>query len=1041
MFGLGSQKGRIRVVMRFLIGTVFAALLLALLTQLLGCSGGGSFPPPATPDFSLAVSPTSQTVDAGNSVSVSLSATGLNGFTSSVSVQVTGIPSGVTVSPTSLTLQPGTPQQVTLTAAASLAAQATTVTFTGTSGSLTHTVALSVTVNGTYNGVPVRTRYLRTDATTEYFAFPNLHWAIYSPTTSRFFVTDPYSNHVFVFDPASETQIGTINVPGAYGIDDTPDHSTLYVGTLIGDVYALDPVAMSVKQRYLASQIGPSGYPAMNALVLADGRLALLPESIFAATDGSSSFAIWNPSDNSFTLYYGTPNWCFPVWSFTRTADRTKVISNSLCELDESTGSFNYVETSAGLTTVATPDGKYLIGVNVNADEAVLYDPNTLSLLGTIPLNISFFDDPFLAVSADSKTLFLMNDTRIYAYDIATSQEVGWAPSIDINPISSGSAAGPVETPFLQAVDSTGLFIGPLEEGVGFVDLSSLQSLPVGTQFTNGYLNPATGPASGGTGTEWSDPNPFGSLKDIYFGSKQATNSGGSSGYIHATSPSGAPGPADVYAFTNDGGMQLLPEAFSYGPTIVEVAPNMATAEGGGNGFVFGYGLGPVTSNSIPSDLQVTIAGVAAQVTSYASSIYPSYAPPYPMESASYTIPQGTVGSGSVTVTTHDGSTTAQAPFTYLPPIQSFPLTGSSLAQGIYDSFTDLYYFTDANQIQIFSRTQGHWLAPIAIPASKRLWGIALSPDGNTMAVSDAQASAIYTLDPTNPASLKTFQIPLHQSAASNTNPSGVAVSNAGSVYYAEFPQTGDGLIHTFFKLDTPSGSIRQYAISGTGSSDVYLRAAITADNSGVYINGNGYLFSVDTSTDTVSVAEFHPPCACTGYDLALSSSQTNLSAGSYLYDLDMNGQSQYALNDREVVNIAYVYGAKFSPDGRLLFQPSTIGIDVLDGNLGNLLGRISISAPMSPVYDALVSNGKDNILMAITGSTGNGIAVLDLTSIAEPSLLPYSKKTARAHHVGNVEETKSTKLNSHLEARTAPPGTLPHTPPHVTRSLLEGSK
>jgi len=40
---------------------------------------------------------------------------------------------------------------------------------------------------------------------------------------------------------------------------------------------------------------------------------------------------------------------------------------------------------------------------------------------------------------------------------------------------------------------------------------------------------------------------------------------------------------------------------------------------------------------------------------------------------------------------------------------------------------------------------------------------------------------------------------------------------------------------------------------------------------------------------------------------------------------------------------------------------------------------------------DALVSDGNDNILIAITGTTGNGIAVVDLSSLPEPAPLPYS--------------------------------------------------
>jgi len=65
--------------------------------------------------------------------------------------------------------------------------------------------------------------------------------------------------------------------------------------------------------------------------------------------------------------------------------------------------------------------------------------------------------------------------------------------------------------------------------------------------------------------------------------------------------------------------MLIVPEAFSYGPTILEVTPNAATAEGGGTGIVYGYGFGSTMDNSpIPTDLQITVGGKAVTVTGYA---------------------------------------------------------------------------------------------------------------------------------------------------------------------------------------------------------------------------------------------------------------------------------------------------------------------------------------------------------------------------------------------------------------------------------------
>jgi hypothetical protein len=588
----------------------------------------------------LSVSPTTQALTNGKSASVTLSATAVGGFSSQISIQLSGVPAGVSVSPASITLEPGTPQPITLSAAANVATATQTIIFTGVSGSLTNTAQLSLSVTGTFSGLPSRTRYVRTDATTEYYQWGNQHWIVYDTVTARYFVTDPSSNQVIVVDGLSQTKLATIGVPGAFGIDETPDHSTLYVGTLIGDVYTIDPVAMTVTQRYSASQIGPSGFASAYALVLSDGRIALAPYYNGIDAGGTGGIAIWNPASNAITIYGGTlgqqsecGNGIGFVTAFTLSADRTQIIlgSGELCEIDASTGA-SVTGTGPGgeLTGIAvTPDGKYLVVSEPNS--ADVFDAHTLAkveefnVLGDASGSGDF-------ISADATTLFTPGDPAtglIYAYDLATQQLVGWVPNIFIKPISGGGALGPIDSPYLLVNDGTGLFAGPLEEGIGFVDLSVLQTGPLGTQFNNSYtppMDPVTGPATGGTPTEWSDLAPV-SPQSIYFGATQATDistslsSNGAFVDISATNPSGQAGPVDVYLFTTDGGMQLLPEAFSYGPTILEVTPNMATAEGGGTGYIYGYGFGPATSNSIPSGLAVSFNGVAVPVTAFVGNV------------------------------------------------------------------------------------------------------------------------------------------------------------------------------------------------------------------------------------------------------------------------------------------------------------------------------------------------------------------------------------------------------------------------------------
>lgn len=86
--------------------------------------------------------------------------------------------------------------------------------------------------------------------------------------------------------------------------------------------------------------------------------------------------------------------------------------------------------------------------------------------------------------------------------------------------------------------------------------------------------------------------------------------------------------------------------------------------------------------------------------------------------------------------------------------------------------------------------------------------------------------------------------------------------------------------------------------------------------------------------------------------------------------------------------------------------------MDIYDGRVGTLRSRIAFPVPLSTNYDALVSDGKDNILIAITGTSGNGIAVLDLSSLPEPAPLPYSLQRAQPftamREVGAIREAET---------------------------------
>lgn len=101
---------------------------------------------PATPDYSLAASPSSLSFTTGGSGTFSVSVTPSGGFNGTVNLTPSSTPAGLTVTPTSATSASPSYPATTFTAS-STTAGTYTVTVTGTSGTLSHATTVTVTVN------------------------------------------------------------------------------------------------------------------------------------------------------------------------------------------------------------------------------------------------------------------------------------------------------------------------------------------------------------------------------------------------------------------------------------------------------------------------------------------------------------------------------------------------------------------------------------------------------------------------------------------------------------------------------------------------------------------------------------------------------------------------------------------------------------------------------------------------------------------------------------------------------------------------------
>ena len=1002
-----------------------------------GCGGGtttsGTNPPPPADNFSIVASPASLTLGTGGSQTVTVSVAEVNTYTASVNLSVSGLPTGITASPATFTLSPGNQKVVTLNAAATAATGAATITFQGTSGSLSHSASTTLSIVAPADGAhaPTRVQYLRTNSSYDpnSFQYSPPHFTTYDAVHKQFFVSNPYMNEIDVFSATQETQIATIPVPMPWGIDVSPYNGSLYAGTFLGDVYQIDTSTLSVTKRFPAASIGPKGFPALTALVLSDGRLALQGGEVgIEGLDGSGVIEIWNPITNA--LDAGTNGGVCNVGNegvLALSGDRTRVlvtwvdtgVSVPICSYDPvaQVATYGSLPTDSFVSSIVpTPDGTRFF-LLTTLDGIAVFDAKTMQLLGQIGggTGLAFPNgDASAIVSLDGKTLYV-GGSPIATYNTTSLAQTGWITNFGVNDSQSEIV--------LSAIDETGLIAGPIGHGVAFLDGSTIEAAAP-TAFVSGIgATPSTGPFAGGTTltgfilASATNPTPGVKVTQMYVGNLHGMNPSltGSNGHLPSatvTTPASSFGGAvDLTIQMSDGGVGVAPEAFSYGPTILEVVPNGATAEGGQTGTLIGYGFG----NSI-SAVQVTIGEHSAPVTAISDSA-PISPYPFPTNALQFTIPPGTAGSSSdVTVTTPSGSITAKSAFHYTAATNFYPIA-ASLQAGIYDAGRNLYYFADQNQIQILSKATGEWLTPIALPnvsAKAQLLAIAESPDGTRLAVSDYGGQAIYVVNPDNPASATGYPMSLDQNFfSSSLAPDGLAVTNTGMVYFDtnDIGGTGGTAIH---KLDTSAGTMTDlyYMYRGTinypssgGRVDKFDRVIFSPDGTNIYTNVEGASYVINPSNGQMTPSGIISSAGGAVQELEVSGDSSTVDINGFITDESLNIETEPAYIDWETWVPTAVIGQKLNQDGSILFQPLTDGIDLIARNTGRLLYRIQIPVTPADVYDPLVIADGQNTLAVITST---GVSFIDLSSLPIPS--QYTQPFAMA-----TRSTASSVSDSHI--------------------------
>jgi hypothetical protein len=951
-------------------GIAFSLLLLS------ACGGGGGStppPPPPNPDFTLNTSSASVTlVPGGASQTIQVSIIPTGGFDSSVTVSVNGLAPSESASPSSFSLSPGQQQSVMFSASSGATVGSTSVSIVGTSGSLSHTAKLNVSVE-VQSGVnsPTRTTFVRDDSLTTSILINNdpfpPHFGVYDPVHQNFFVTNTLLNRVEVYSASTEQLVASISVPQPVAMDITVAGDKVYVGTFTDYLEVIDTSKLEVVQKIPSESIlAGTAFNPLWPLVLSDGRVLVLTGF---GVDGSLLNLILDPITGAGQALSFPPG--FAIAHIARSGDHTKVLMSfnssggggtTMALYDAPTSSLSILSSSTVISTfnfAGNQDGSRWYVMLSNGILGVVDDQlNLITQSSAGPPAVNQ-----ILLSRDGQTVLVDGDD-LQEYDATSLAYKGEASDFTID----GA------TFFMLDIDQTGLVFGIHDHGVAFADSATtlhnnaLPFVELGINFTN--LSPDNGPVNtpttiqttllGGINSDLSQPS-------VFFGSAQATgvNLNAATLRLAATTPASPfPGPVNFISLQQSGNMTLIPSGFSFGPTIAYPTTNASVAQGGGPAEIFTFGAGTSAGS-----IQISTGGSTAVPSSIQQGFLVS---PYPflnLQKLPFIVPAGTAGFHDLTVTSSSGSTTNANGFRYYSALRQFPLANAQLQQGVYDTTRKQIYFSDADQIAVFSPVQGTWLSPITLPpasTSRSLIGIALSPDATVLAVSDIANGSIVVLNPDQPGSANVFAVQTASDKATNAEPTSL-IALTSSIYF----YIGGSLR----QLNPGTGAVT--TIFGTNSTEPHDRLVRTEDGSLVVANFEGLMVVVDTSTNAVTFP-FGTNANDTA-DLAVSADGTHFVEDDIFLDSNPNVSGAVAYLDAEIQDVSASFGQKFLSSGSLLLQPLANQVDVIDSNTGRLRHRVSLPITISNAFDATVLDEPDNSLFLITAG---GIAQLPLDQL-----------------------------------------------------------
>jgi hypothetical protein len=737
------------------------------------------------------------------------------------------------------------------------------------------------------------------------------------------------------------------------------------------------------------------------------------------ASASEALLALWDPASNQLTNLTATAPALFQngVGPMERSGDHAK----AFVAANDSSGEIAAFDANANLIAGPLSVGSGVVQrVAANADgsrsAAVLNSSggSRVFLLNAALAQVGVYTSSSVhgvAFSRDNQHLYVSETLSgapvVTVLDGQTGQVVGTVPDAAIQGVSSE----------IEDVDETQLVFGLSNRGVSFVDAAgTLTSLsgPAPTLAAAPSIQPSEGPIAGGTTVTIAGQN-FGASPQIKLGAQLATNvTASGTTQIQADSPpSVVNGPVNISAFFSNNWLAIAPDAFSYGPQILQVMPNAGAPAGGDTVQIYGYGFG-----SDPAKIDLRIGGVSAtiQKVENASTIIPSLnldtTYPFSLERITVTTPAGSQGKADIVLSAPSGTTTVAKSFQYLQSVRSYAKPGYYRFI-VYDRVRQHLYLTNIDHVDVFDLGSGVFLTglqpPGGPPPNTSLRGLSLIPDASQLVIADFGAQSVYLLDPdkNTGTTVSVGGVP----GFLNSGPARVAATSTQTVFVG---LSGEGGV-----TSACSSCLAQMNLSVSPPTIAPApQPEVSSLTGSPIVQGNAagdrvFLSFATMQGGPVATWNAASPNQFTTSSDSASTSDLGASADGTMFALQANGATEIRASDlslaavptmaelTQIPSCNNVPGVTLHPSGALIYQPFLTGpaasagvkggIDILDAHTGVLRLRIFLPQQLLTDVDALhgsflATDENGQRLFAITSSDGTpqnaSVTVIQLANV-----------------------------------------------------------